>query len=275
MSKLHFVTYGDEKYVKQRKMICITAKQIAKVSSVFSYSEKDLDKRFIDENREVMGDPKGGGLWLWKPFLILKALNEIEYGDHLLYCDCSAIFVRNAKGIVDELTNLDQSVVAYELPLIEEQWTDSGTLKKYGSNEAGKTNQLSASYILFKKDDASLNFVLEWLNICCTSFLTLPNRFNSPCISHRYDQSVFSLLYKRKNYLPCIDISQYGAQPDLYSQSNIKYSDIKFGLLYSFESQLKFRVHGVRKYPFIILYRKGSVFRYLFSYLKYLLRTVI
>jgi len=253
-------------------MICVTARIVAGISSIFSFSDKDLDKEFIEANRLVMNEPKGGGMWLWKPYLILKTLNEIEYGDYLLYCDCSAIFVRRAKEIVNEAIDLNQSIIAYELPLLEKQWTDDETLEKYGFLGAGETNQLSASYILIKKDKSSLDFVSEWLNICSTSFLSLPDEFDFPCISHRYDQSVFSLLYKRQHYIPCVDISQYGAQPELYSQSNIKGLNVKLRHLYTFKNKLKFRVNGIRKFPFIILYRKGSVLRYFLSYLKHLVR---
>src|ERR1700761_7004074 len=42
---------------------------------------------FYPENREILDYPTGMGFWLWKPYIVLEALNSLPDDAIVVYCD--------------------------------------------------------------------------------------------------------------------------------------------------------------------------------------------
>lgn len=62
----------------------------------------DLDPSFCKENSKILSVQRGGGLWLFKPYIILKMLLSMQDGDILCYCDSLNCFRRNFRPYIDE-----------------------------------------------------------------------------------------------------------------------------------------------------------------------------
>ena len=99
--KIYFCTFGGptQNLHDAVKRITSQAQEFELFERIFSYTDMDLKsdlnfwtihKQFIESNS------KGYGYWLWKPYLILKSLEQIAQDDILLYCDSGCEL--NVKG---------------------------------------------------------------------------------------------------------------------------------------------------------------------------------
>ena len=83
--------FADEGYAVQQRLNTKTAYEKGKADKVFEYHPIDLTeiKKRYPEHFKIK---RGYGLWFWKPFLILKAMEQMADGDYLFYCDSGAVF---------------------------------------------------------------------------------------------------------------------------------------------------------------------------------------
>ena len=50
----------------------------------------DLNPEFRHQNAMSLQTQRGGGLWLWKPYLINKTLHSLLDGDYVMYADAGS-----------------------------------------------------------------------------------------------------------------------------------------------------------------------------------------
>lgn len=216
----YLINYADEKFQEAQKLNTNSAKRFCNFDKIIEYGPDDIDKHFFEKNKDILTLKRGNGLWLWKPYIIKKTLDKINYGDIVFYCDSGACFFRKCDVVFNILQNQDIWVTV--LPLIERQWTKKTTfeimqldIKKYG-----KMNQVSGTFIALKKSDFSIRFVDEWLSYCENYECISPSENRSyelrEFIEHREDQSILSLLVKKYNIKYFSDPSQFGVYPEKY-----------------------------------------------------------
>lgn len=210
------VTYADEKYDNAKSKLIKSAKKFNVFDKIFSFGPQDIDSEFRTLNQDILKIKRGNGLWLWKPYFVYKVLEKLNDGDTLFYCDAGAFFLFNPKKILNRIDN----IYAVDIPLIEKQFTKNDVFDFMGSTEEDKnSNQIIATYFIIRKNDFTVNFVKEWLNLCCCKEIIEPSdmkrEFNY-FISHREDQSIFSLLCKKYKIKPHRDISQRAILPYTY-----------------------------------------------------------
>lgn len=221
--KLILINYANKTYYNAQKLQTKTAKH-AGFDIVIEYNPSDIDKEFINSNYEIFQYKRGNGLWLWKPYIIKKTLEIMKNGDILFYCDSGACFFRNIKKIVSKLNNQDIWLSA--LPLKEKQFTKQLTFDIMECNESKykETAQISGTFCAFKKSEFSIKFVNEWLQYCCNINAIAPpsdlSKEGFYFYDHREDQSILSLLAKKKNLKIWSDPSQYGRIPEKYKRNN-------------------------------------------------------
>lgn len=230
---LYVINYTNEKYEVQRKYNTQTAYSKGKCDKVIEYRPQDIGD-FIKEHASVFAYQRGAGLWLWKPYIIQQTLQLLKPGDYLLYCDAGAFFVNNIEYLIRTMEKYSQSMMTFELPLLERQFTKRETFHLMGISEYSM-NQRLTGYILLKKDAFSVAFINEWLQemlderkLSYKKFLPEIDEFPD-FFQHRDDQSVFSLLcYKHR--LPAFrDPSQFGDRPWMYARNEYSYHPKTYG----------------------------------------------
>jgi len=149
-NKIHYINYGDDNFYLQKKVSTIMAKLTGDFNSVRSFSPSDLDIDFLEQNKIILSNKRGGGFWLWKPYIILKALLDLDDGDFLFYSDSGAAFVKSIKSITKYTKLVDQDVIGFELPLIEKQWTKHEVFEAMSCNcdEIRNSPQIMATFVL-------------------------------------------------------------------------------------------------------------------------------
>ncbi len=82
--KRTFITYGDDNYADSLKRIKAEAEATGLFDEVRLYTPADLPEPFLTYTRTYR---RGGGYWLWKPFVIKDALDRAAEGDVVVYAD--------------------------------------------------------------------------------------------------------------------------------------------------------------------------------------------
>lgn len=277
------INYSDNKFENQRKYNTSTAYRKGRVDKVIEYTSADIDPAFYERNKTILLYQRGAGLWLWKPYIILKTLDGMKSGDYLFYCDAGAYYVDKVSKLVAVMEKQHIDLMPFESPLLERQFTKKETFTRIGYHDYSQ-NQICASYILIKKNDSSLRILREWFNYMqdevCVSYKHFTNEEDFPdYISHREDQSVFSLVCRKNQIHPFRDPSQYGERPWEYAWlksyenrwkkwklSEKKYPDSSYPRI--IVSNRKFDPLQFKKKEFYktVLWRIGLYNRYYYKY---------
>lgn len=251
------VNFAEGKsYQNKRKFNSLSGKYIAKFDRIIEFNFNDIDESFKKSNSKIFKHNKGLGLWVWKPYLIHKALKLIDYDDFLFYCDSSSIFIRSISALKKFMDENNLNIMPFALPFKESNWTSEGLMSYFKLNSAQKiSNQLCASFIALKKSKKTVEIINDWLSSCQDYNIITGHypQFESPeLIEHRYDQSVLSMIIKSRGLSMYKDPSQYGSFPELYGK---KFKTISYK-----------HVKGNYR-TIVILIRKGSFTRAIIDYI--------
>lgn len=215
---VYVVNYANDKYKSVQKLNTKTAYKFG-ADKVLSFGPENIEKSFYEKHKKILDIKRGNGLWLWKPYIINRVLNELEENDILMYCDSGAFFIGNIKKVTSYTEKYD--MIVFDIPLIEKQFTKSEAFFKMKCTEKRyyESNQVIATYFCVKNTPAVRKFMKEWLMYCCDYDVIGPavkDKEKSYFISHREDQSVFSLLCKKYEIPVFKDISQRRLFPKSY-----------------------------------------------------------
>ena len=219
---LYLVNYATKDYASKQALNSLSAKIFGGFDKIWSFGPEDIDNVFREKNLEILAHKKGAGLWLWKPYFFNRVLrHELSNGDYLVHCDSSSVFMRSFRRLVQAMEESGQDIMAFELPLAEKSWTLPHVLDYFNADEdLRNSNQVMANFLMVKKTDKTVRFVSEWLDFCSNGYLMTenPKQHNLPPYfkAHRFDQSVLSVLCKKRGINPFRDPSQYGLFPEMY-----------------------------------------------------------
>jgi hypothetical protein len=213
------INFANEKFRFTQKANSLTGKLFGDFDRVIEYSPKDIDADFYEQNKAILDIKKGAGLWLWKPYFILKTLQNLNEGDILFYSDSGSLFIRSVDHLVNQMNKDNLNVFFTFTPYIAKNWTRKYTFDFLGSNSDLFYNALhpSAGFILLKKSHEAEKFITEWLNLCC-NFDLIRDEYEgednlSEFIEHRHDQAILSILARKHQMGYYKDLSQFGSEP--------------------------------------------------------------
>lgn len=217
----HF-NYADEKFKKQQNYNTISIRKYIPGIKTLSYTYDDIDSEFIDKNKCILSQKRGGGYWIWKPYFIKKVFSLMDYDDILIYTDSGSFLLNNIDALLKELSNKD--AVFFKLPLIEGQWTNEHVLRFFKENFTEidfNSNQIMANFFIIKKSNTTIKFVDDFFRLSqdpllITDLATKTESENTFFIEHRHDQSILSCLVKHYKFNLFSDISDYGLFPLRY-----------------------------------------------------------
>jgi hypothetical protein len=254
------INYANAAYKKQQRLNTKTAYLFGKVDKVYSFSPEDIDKNFYEQNKNILSYKRGGGCWLWKPYIILSVLAQIQFGDYLIYVDSGAFYIRNIRKLIQKMDDAKQDIFITETPLIECQWTKKMTFEKMDAyNELIRySNQIMSGFIIVKKTEQSISFIKKWFDLCQDADILIPKEKDDyedyMYIAHREDQSILSILAKKEGIIPFSDPSDYGKFPNQYlSKKRL------------FRINRKDKDYNIEK-PFFLLSRKVNPVLYVIVY---------
>ena len=200
------INFADEKFKFSQRFNSETGLKVARFDCFFSYGIEDIGKDFYKKNQTILDFKRGAGYWLWKPYFILKTLEEkADIGDFVFYCDSGSFFINEINFLINEMNKARVDVMCFELPHLEKDWTkrDCFILLDAEDKKYTHSHQILSSFHLIKKSDFSLRFYKEFLQYSQDPRLITdkPNTLGKPNLDgfrdHRHDQSIFSILSKK------------------------------------------------------------------------------
>lgn len=224
------INYANDAYRKAQKWNSWTGKHIAGFDKIYSFSPSDIDKNYYERHKDILSEKRGNGLWLWKPYFINKVLNECSDGDIVFYADSGAFFVKKIDKLISSLRK-NEKIWVSDCPLLESCFTKPICFEKMGCDEKIKnSNQIQATYLMLICCDETRSFIKEWLHYCEDYELMSPEeglditeKRGTGFVAHREDQSILSLLCKKKGVKAHKDPSQRGKCPETFYNANYEY----------------------------------------------------
>lgn len=212
---IHLTFFGDNNFSIGKKRIRRQAENFGVFKSILEFGEKDLENNsFWDNYAKPMMGPRLGmpgryyGYYACKPYFVLKSLESIPENDILLYVDSGCELNKNGGLKLEQYYKecLETEGVFFTLDLPEIQWTKMDTYRHIISDndEYFMTRQVISGIFLLKNTPMIRKLVQDWIDYCVEddgkylddSPSILEN--NPIFIENRHDQSIWSLLLKKK-----------------------------------------------------------------------------
>jgi hypothetical protein len=203
----NLITYGDIYFEESKKRLVTQAKKIGFLNCR-AYSPFDLSKEFINSTSEFITLKKGGGYWLWKPFILKDTFDTMHYDEVLVYLDAGCeinIHAKNRLYEYIELAKENNGLLSFYLKDKREyMYTNQNTFDYFNiktHDDIYNSFQLSANVLIFVKTRKSELLVNKFYQIAVESpylFADFTNEIKDHrFIQHRHDQSIFSILRKQ------------------------------------------------------------------------------
>lgn len=217
----HLVLFADGSYDLRAagKRLKKQADALGIFASITLNNRKSLAKNHRDfylTNRDFISKNRQGyGKWIWKPYLILSKLKDVGDQEGVIYLDCGCYLnleTEKARERLLDYFRLAQehdslAMQLYDFEFSSHDLSDRRHSKPFLqefpaiSDETFKTNQIQAGIVFLIKNESNIDFVSKWHNLSLRynkmlSDETYLNRFNVSIEDYRWDQSIFSLLYK-------------------------------------------------------------------------------
>ena len=208
-----FITYGNHNFKMAKERIAREAQATGIFNGTIKlYSPDDLSNEFRESVKGVLHRERGGGYWVWKPYIIYTMLNSMAENDILFYVDAGCIFTGNGIQRLREYISYiepstGKSILAMRLDGHPENvWTTDAVFNEFKINSTDSSytsDQILATMSVYRKCPESMAVVSKWLDIAMNnpelftddnSELTKAarNEFRNA----RHDQSIFSLILK-------------------------------------------------------------------------------
>lgn len=152
----------------------------------------------------VFQKQRGLGYWSWKPCIILEAMKDLEEGDCVLYHDSGRpcyqySFKNNVRSYIDYIKQYHQGLGICFGPWKHKKMTKRDCFIEMGcdGNKYTNSNQVSATYSFWTKNEYCLNILNQWKYWCfhpseiVTDAKSIHEEYDE-YDAHRHDQSILT-----------------------------------------------------------------------------------
>jgi hypothetical protein len=216
--EITLISYATKEYEVSQRILNESAKNWG-ISNIISYNLTWLKKQkeFVLKNSRLLRKKRGAGYWIWKPLIILDALNKMKNEGILIYCDAGAEIISSIEPLI-ELCKKENGILLFSNGLKNSNWTKRDCFIEMGcdSIKYWRNDQVAATYQVYKNTKKTRGFIEEYLMFCqnplCIS--DEPNNLGKSnlkgFIEHRHDQSILTNLAIKNKTKLYPDPSQYG-----------------------------------------------------------------
>ena len=208
--RVALLSYATKEYLQQQRVLVSSARTVG-ITDCVAWDRPKLERTdFYAQHREVLDRRKGGGLWLWKPYLIHRELQRLAPGDFLVYSDCGypwrPLVIRRS---LEPLLQWCETKNGGLLPGVyvprhgpNRNWTkhECFVAMQCDSEAYWRQPQIQATFSVWQKCALAETFAAEWLRWCLqpaalSDEKLMPDVHEYPqFIDHRYDQSILTNL---------------------------------------------------------------------------------
>lgn len=222
MAKI-LVAYADKHYKESLMRIKRQAKRTKRFDNVIIYTPKDLPE-YIKAS-PLYAFSRGGGYWVWKPYIVVDALSKCKLGDIICYVDSGCSLNKKSKEWNEYFSIMEKYnaiFFQYREDYIYSGWDKvcsrpennspmigywmKPTTKKYfidyfGNDKFCQFSKIWGGAFFVKKTIPMINIIQEWYRLILFNPIlfmdpvgkekvSLPDTYNV----HRHDQTVLTPL---------------------------------------------------------------------------------
>lgn len=237
---LILMTYSSPEFAKNATGLLESGRD-AGFDKLLALGPDDVrETSFGREHQNILNEKRGGGFWLWKPYLIKKKLLSIKDDDYLFYCDAGrSSYYRFSSRPTNLLHYLSEKrkgmLLAPSYPHLGSlmRWTKRDCLELMEVQEREELSKptILASWSIWRRTDFALDFLEEWIRFstdrrCITDDANCMGKPNySQFQDHRHDQSIMSVLAHKMN-APFVDLSRSNVQNLINKRPNSELGQI-------------------------------------------------
>ena len=202
-AKKYFITFGHRCCNKAKVKAVTSALDPGGFDFATAHDMNSLSEKFRQTHSAILTQRKGGGYWLWKPYIILKTLVvSMSDNDLLLYQDADAYIIKDAGPFLKMIQDLEPGIVAFSTNelLKAAAKRDAFILMGMDDERVYDSRKRLGGFVLLRKNCQSLQFIMEWLAYAMDPRILIGNtnqlgKPNHPAFrAHNHDQAVLSLL---------------------------------------------------------------------------------
>ena len=213
--RCHFVSFGDGRkgYGSAMKRLKKEVLRLDPNAQVWLFDKSKIDDEIEGLDRSftdfVGAHPRGFGLWVWKPWVVLEVMKKAKEGDIVFYLDAGCTVHTSPKSRLRYQWYLDHiqehGNLFFQHEFREFNWTKLEVVEHFQlSDHDRESGQVWSGIHGHLVNSESRRIVQQWLEACTLDSGRLlkdvertvnqDERF----VEHRHDQSVFSCLIKRE-----------------------------------------------------------------------------
>jgi hypothetical protein len=214
MVRYHFITFATPDHMNFAKANLQTALETGRFDTAKIYTMDDIDDNYKKRNSHFFKIKRLAGYAVWKPYIILKRLLELEEGDVLCYNDSKYLWLKNVRVLENDILKDKEIGVYHNKPNsgthIEKQWTKNDAFilmnipnsnTEFG-NFVRNSNQVWSGFIMLRISFETIRFIGEWLTYnqdyrISSDSATIFGKNDSSFTENRHDQTILSLLCKK------------------------------------------------------------------------------
>ncbi len=196
------ISYANRNFSKSQEFLDSSLIKFSSDINHKKFSDRDLPIEFVKKNALHFKSKRGGGYWVWKPYIILESLLNAEYGDWVMYVDSGLALMKDVNILFDYFSDFKEDIFLFQNHGLPNQvWTKRDCFHLMGCNNEHFyfRDQVNAAVQLYRKSDAAIKFVFDYLSYC-EDFQVVSDRENIHTDNflsfkeHRHDQSVLTNL---------------------------------------------------------------------------------
>ena len=208
--KLWFISYGDANYEAAKQRIRKEAEDMGCFQGgIKIYGPEDLGEDFnTGEVAKVLKEPRGGGYWLWKPYIIMKTLEMMNPDDILLYADAGCTLQTAGVPRLKEYAKMispdtSKSVLVMRLrDQVAKKWITTEIFDHFNikmDDPIAISNQVLATCGMYRNCADGIQVVKRWLDTAMKrpdlftyKYNEASKKTNPDFIENRHDQSILT-----------------------------------------------------------------------------------
>lgn len=140
---------------------------------IMMFNPSHFDADFRKKNHSILKEKRGAGLWIWKPYFLLKTMQSAPEGALIIYADSPVIFKNPITPFVsmllekDILLLMDGSKRKGAIPTLGEKVPQS-FFEDMGIDYEKEKNHphLWACFVAVRNTDIGRAFVRQWMDNC-------------------------------------------------------------------------------------------------------------
>jgi hypothetical protein len=206
----YFLVYNDYTHVNYLNNLIRSVEKYGSEFKIVIFDKSQIDSEFVERNKHILECHRGGGYWLWKPYIINAFLKNINDNDIVFYLDSKYLFIENFITLYSDFMLNNDILIWKNKPNGEvyymKNWCKMDVICKYGMyDKAFNENAVEswAGALIVKKNEFVVWIIQEWLDMCCNyddiSDSPSQTENSSMFIEHRHDQSMLSIVLHKYN----------------------------------------------------------------------------